>query len=557
MKLKIKSLWLSQHPDLNETCVTIDGSSLTIDKIAQVAHLNCPVAITHDREILNKIISSCNYIKQAVADEKNIYGVTTSFGGLSHIKISKQDTKKLQENLFYFLKSGAGNKIAICDVRSGMLLRANSLIQGISGIRLKIIERLVDFLNLQITPVVHEFGSIGASGDLIPLASVGGAILGLNKSFKVIYKNKEIDALEVLKRFNLPRISLHPKEALAILNGTSMLTGIAANCTFNAKLLLHITLFANALLLQGLNVSSQPFDLFIHQSKPHIGQYWVAVMLLSLLNQSRMIRADENPDYSEGTLRQDRYSSRCLPQYLGPIVDGLETIAKQIAQEANSVTDNPLIDTVRQISLHGGNFLGEYPAMAMDQLRYYLSFMAKHLDVQIANVVSPAFNNGLPPSLIGNTNRAVNCGLKGLQLCGNSIMPVLLHLANPLANLYPTHAEEYNQNISSLGYESSLLANRTIEIYRQYSAIALLFGLQAVSLRAKQMYGDYDPRPYLSPSTAELYEVIFNLLGKRITKKRPYVWNDDEQSLDEHIAIIADDIKSYNKIPKFIFSSFV
>lgn len=546
-------LWLETPPFITNTEIEISGKNLTIDDIAQIAKFNASVVFPKDRKLLTKLNASCDYITDAVTNGKNIYGVTTNFGGLSHIRISKQDAENLQHNIFRFLKAGAGKKLTVEDVRAGMVLRANSLLQGISAIRPKVINRLFEFLNLEITPVVYEFGSIGASGDLIPLASVGGAMIGLDEKYKVIYKKRELSCLKVLKQCHLPRIKLYPKEALAILNGTSMLTGIAANCLFDTKLLLHLSLAANVLFLQALNVSVQPFDLFIHAAKPHIGQYWIAKNLLQLLYGSSLVRHEDEEDGNEtNKLRQDRYASRCLPQYLGPVIDGLETIANQITLEANSVTDNPLIDTGRQISLHGGNFLGEYPAIAMDQLRYYLGLIAKHLDVQIANLVAPAFNNGLPPSLIGNTKRSVNAGLKGLQICSNSIVPIILFMGNPIANLYPTYAEEYNQNINSQGYASSILARETVNLFRESVTIALLFGIQAVGLRSFQSYGDYDPRPFLSPKSVVLYEVLFKLLNKSVTNKRPYIFNDDEQSLDEHIQIVKSDIQNYGLLFDFI-----
>ncbi len=227
---------------------------------------------------------------------------------------------------------------------------------------------------------------------------------------------------------------------------------------------------------------------------------------------------------------------------MGPIVDGIEDIAKQVEIEINSVTDNPLIDVENQASYHGGNFLGQYIGVGMDRLRYHIGMLAKHLDVQIAYLVAPEFNNGLSPSLVGNQQRTVNMGLKGLQITGNSIMPLLTFYGNSIADRFPTHAEQYNQNINSQGFASANLARTSVEIFQQYIALALMFGVQSVDLRTYAVAGHYDARATLSPATQDLYMAVRNVVGRPPSKERPYIWDDNEQGLDSHISKIADDV---------------
>jgi len=274
--------------------------------------------------------------------------------------------------------------------------------------------------------------------------------------------------------------------------------------------------------------------------------------MLDLLAGSQLIRSelDGQHDYRGHSLIQDRYSLRCLPQYLGPIVDGVAQIAQQIEVEINSATDNPLIDVEHQVSYHGGNFLGQYVGVAMDHLRYYVGLSAKHLDVQIALLVTPEFNNGLPPSLIGNPTRKVNMGLKGLQLVGNSLMPLLTFFGNSLVDRFPTHAEQFNQNINSQGLGAATLARQAIDLFQQYLAIALMFGVQAVDLRTYAVAGHYDARACLSPVTARLYEALREVVGRPPSADRSYIWNDNEQPLDAHIARIAADIAAGGHIPQ-------
>jgi phenylalanine ammonia-lyase len=218
--------------------------------------------------------------------------------------------------------------------------------------------------------------------------------------------------------------------------------------------------------------------------------------------------------------------------------------------EMNSATDNPLVDPERGVDYYCGNFLGQYVGVGMDQLRYYLGLVAKHLDVQIAMLVAPEFNNGLPPSLVGNPERRVNVGLKGLQITANSVMPLISFYGNSLADRFPTHAEQFNQNVNSQGFGSANLARQAMEAMRQYTAIALIFGIQAVDLRTKAEQGHYDARAALSGDTARLYEALLEVLGAQPSEDRPYVWNDDEQALDIHISGITSDIAADGRIPQ-------
>lgn len=538
------SPWQLPLTETSDSTVIVGNGHLTIDEVVNVARYGTLIRLTDNSEILQGVQASCDYINNAVESGQPIYGVTSGFGGMAHVVISREQAAELQTNLIWFLKSGAGRKLPLEDVRAAMLLRANSHLFGASGIRLELIQRIETFLNAGVTPYVYEFGSIGASGDLVPLSYITGALIGLDPSFTVDFNGKDMDAPTALCQLGLPQLQLLPKEGLAMMNGTSVMTGIAANCVYDARVLLALTMGVHALAIQGLYGTNQSFHPFIHKRKPHPGQLWAADQMVSLLAGSYLIRdeLDGKHEYRDQDLIQDRYSLRCLAQYIGPIFDGVSEIAKKIELEMNSVTDNPLIDVENQASYHGGNFLGQYVGTGMDHLRYYIGLLAKHIDVQIALLVSPEFNNGLPPSLVGNQERKVNMGLKGLQISGNSIMPLLTFYGNSIADRFPTHAEQFNQNINSQGYISATLARRSVETFQHYMAIALMFGVQAVDLRTYKMAGHYDARMCLSAATVELYTAVREVVGKPPTSMRPYIWNDNEQSFDEHIARISADI---------------
>ncbi len=293
----------------------------------------------------------------------------------------------------------------------------------------------------------------------------------------------------------------------------------------------------------------------------------MARIVLDLLNGSKLIT--DNYDailttHNTTHLIQDRYSLRCLPQFLGPILETIHDVTRIIEIEMNSGNDNPLVDvTTRKVYckyqvnkkkgdyensllIGGGNFLGEHISISMDRLRQSIGLMAKHLDVQIAQIMTPEFSNGLPACLIGNRDRSINIGLKGLQICGNSIMPYLLFLGQPIADKFATHAEQYNQNINSMGLTSAQLTRQSINLMKQYLAICLIAVIQAVDLRAKINHDTYDPRLFLSKSTIQTYEAVRTIVQVEIDSSRPYLWNDGDRSVDKHIAELARSITDEN-----------
>ncbi len=531
--------------------IIIGNDHLSIEDVVKVSRYGYAARITEEEDVRDSIQASVNYIEHAVAAGKPIYGVTSGFGGMANVAISSEQAVELQKNLVAYHKAGAGKRLSNEDVRAAMLLRIKSHMKGVSGIRLALIRRMETFLNANVTPYVHEFGSIGASGDLTPLSYITGCIAGLSEDYRVDFDGEELNAIEALDRLGLAPLALRPKEGLAMMNGTSVMTGIAANCVHDSKRLLRLTMGAHALIMQGLHGTNQSFHPFIHDHcKPHEGQKWAATSMLRLLEGSRLIRdeLDGSHNYRGDQPIQDRYSMRCLAQFIGPVFEGIEQIARQVEVEMNAATDNPLIDVRNNAAYHGGNFLGQHIGMAMDQLRYYQGLLSKHLDTQIALLVAPEFSNGLPASLVGNSNRRVNMGLKAVQITANSLMPLLSFYGNSLVDRFPTHAEQFNQNINSQGFGSANLARRSVEIFQQYLSIALMFGIQAVDLRTRIMEDHYDATDYLSPATRELYLAIKNVIGSNPSRQRPFLWDDSDRNLDFDIAAIAMDITNGNAI---------
>jgi phenylalanine ammonia-lyase len=516
--------------------ITISGDGLSIADISAVAR-GARVQITRDPKILDHVARSREVIRGAIARNEQIYGVTTLFGAMADRHVGPDLLVEVQRLALWQHKSATGPRLPDIDVRAAMLLRANSLLKGASGIRLEIIERYATFLNAGASPQVYQRGSIGASGDLVPLSYIAGAILGLDRAFLVDDQGKTLDAFEMLEQLGLKPLALEPKEGLALNNGTGACTGIAANAVDRAFDLVALGVAAHALFAQALLATDQSFAPYIHATKPHPGQIWTARIMAALIDKSKLIRSESAGDRSHrsGKLIQDRYSLRCLPQFIGPVIDGLALIKRQIEVEANSANDNPLIDPDAGEILHTGNFLAQYTGVAMDQLRYHLGLIAKHLDAQIALLMTPEFSNGLSPSLVGNEALGLNVGLKSLQVAGNCLMPLMSFYGQSIVDRFPTHAEQFNQNINSQAMNAANLSRETLDVFSHFMAVVLFCGVQAVELRAQQFAGSFDAGEVLSPATLTLYQAARTAAFGPPSAARPLLWNDMDEFIQPKI----------------------
>ena len=525
--------------------VTISGAGLTIAQINAVARGE-KVRLSTDPAVLARVAASREAVQRKIAKGEQIYGVTTLFGGMADQYVGPELLVEVQRLALWQHKSTSGPRLPAADVRAAMLLRANSLIKGASGIRLEIIERYATFLNANAIPHVFQRGSIGASGDLVPFSYIAGAILGLDPAFRVDLEGEVLDAHSALRKLGLSPLPPQPKEGLALNNGTGVSTGVAANAIARAQQLTALALGIHALYAQAMLSTSQTFAPFIHRVKPHAGQVWTAAEMAKLVAGSKLMRDEAAGErgHRSGKLIQDRYSLRCLPQFLGPIVDGLGVAAQQIEVEANCANDNPLIDPETAEIYHTGNFLAQYTAVAMDSVRYLMGLLAKHVDAQIALLMTPEFSYGLSASLVGNTAGAANVGLKSLQLGGNQMMPLISWYGQPVADRFPTHAEQFNQNINSQAMNSANLAREQIDVLEHFLALALLCGIQAVELRAKLTAGSYDARAVLSPATGVLYEAARVAAGGSPNAARPVHWNDLDEFIQPRIEGLLADIGS-------------
>jgi phenylalanine ammonia-lyase len=529
------------NPGNPETALVINGENLTISDVIDVSYLNKNVVLSSDAVFEGRLAESVAVVRRALGRDAPVYGVNTRFGGMAKATMRSGDLSALQHDLLMGLKCGIGRELPPQFARAAMLIRCNTLSRGASGIRTEVISRFVSFLNGGITPVLTDLGSIGASGDLIPLSSIAGALIGLDPNFRVQYRGEVTDCLSALGDLHLKPISLDPKEGLALVNGTSVSAAMAAIAVHEAKRLLDLALSINALLCSAMAASSQPFDEFVHRMKPHQGQQLVAARMRALL-----AHWDEAPRPSEADLVQDRYSIRCIPQYFGPILDGLSTIEAQVETELNACDDNPLIDVESGRILQAGNFYGQYIGLGMDQIRQYLALIAKQIDSQISLLVMPEFNRGLAPCLAAGSG--ANFGLKGLQIYMNSVLPRLLHLANPVVTLYPTHAEQFNQNINSQSFNAGVLAQESISLLKYHLSAALIFAAQGADLRAKQQFETCLGRKVLGRLSSRLHDAIYTVVGRSPSPASPLISNDPECPIDQSLQRLFADLTARDSV---------
>ena len=476
------------------TAVYLSRQHLSLDDIMAVARQGQPVALAADEEFRLRIARSRASLERKLRAGEVVYGVNTGFGGNARYVIPVEEMAHHQQNLLEFLSCGVGEPLPEEAVRAAILLRANALSRGLSAVRPVVIERLLDLLNHRITPVVPRFGSVGASGDLCPSAYIARAMAGRGT---VLYKGCRAPAAECLDRERIPRLDLEAKEGLALLNGTTVMTGVGAIVVDEAAYLFRLSLGAVAMVAEALGSSPDYYHPAIHMAKHHPGQLAVAEMLNSLLLDSKLaVRLDEirhrveeagrraNGNHrvaAAGESIQSPYSLRCAPQGLGPMHETLEQARAVIEREANSVNDNPLIDPAADEVYHTGNFYGAHIARAMDGLKLDLANLANWLHALMALLMDDRFSNGLPPSL--SPHVGLYQGFKGMQLVHTSLVTAIRHWCAPsLIHTLPT--EQYNQDIVSLGTHSALTAADVVRLVRSAVAITLLSAAQAIDLRA-------------------------------------------------------------------------
>jgi tyrosine 2,3-aminomutase len=438
----------------------ISGTNLSIQDVHAVAVKRERVEL--DPEQLKLVIKSWERVQKWGNERHPMYGVNTGFGELAQAIIPPKFKKELQLNM---LRSHATGGQAFPDevVRAIMLSRLNCLMKGYSGASVDAVELFQEFLNSGIHPIVPQQGSLGASGDLGPLAHVAIALIGEGN---VRVEGVLRPSCEVMKEYGLKPLPLGYKQALSLINGTSGMTGAACLALNRAQVLLRYAVLASAAFVQCLNGSTRAFEDRGHRLKNHSGQIAIAAALRELLQDSRLTQehvelmrlisksTDGKEDVLEsGIFIQNAYTLRCIPQILGPVLDTLNFCCKTIEEELNSCNDNPLIFDTPQDSFHGGNFHGQYVSMACDFMNVSMTEIGVLVDRQLDRLLDPHLNGNLPPFL-ADGDPGLFCGFEGAQYLVTSIASENLDLASP-TSIKSIPSNGSNQDVVSMGLNAA------------------------------------------------------------------------------------------------------
>ena len=448
--------------------IELDGCRLSLEAIEAVAN-GAPVRLA--QSAWKRVIAARTFVESRFADGDAIYGVTTGFGRLANVQIAPEDAAQLQLNLVRSHAAGTGSPLAIAHARAAGVLRVNSLAAGHSGIKVDTLELLLALLNRGITPVVPSQGSVGASGDLAPLAHMSLTLIGEGEAF---YEGERMPSALALQRVGLQPVTLGPKEGLALINGTQVMTGIAALSLLRAERLAAAADAIAAMSLEAFLGTDRVFDKRLNDLRPHPGQSQVANNLRELLADSEIMQS-----HRECGRVQDPYSFRCIPVVHGAVRDTIAHVRTVTTIEANSVTDNPLVFPEDEEFLSGGNFHGEPIALAMDFLKIAISELASIGERRLYLLLN-AEDRGLPLFLTGRSG--LQSGLMIVQYCAAALVNDNKGLAWPSSvDTIPTSAGQ--EDHVSMGMTSANNLVRVLDNVEGALACELLAALAATDFR--------------------------------------------------------------------------
>jgi len=448
-------------------------------------------------------LKSCFDFLCRFAVGKVIYGINTGFGAMAQCRIDDKSLKELQYNLIRSHSTGAGNPLPDLYVRAAMFVRLGTFMQAKSGVHPDLVNLLVEFINRGIYPLVPEHGSVGASGDLVQLAHIALALIGEGE---VRYKGEWRSTKDVFEVEGLKPVDVHIREGLALVNGTSVMTGIGLiNLTY-AKRLLDWSVLASVLMNEIASSYDDLMSDVLNSSKRHEGQKEIARLMREVSAGSQCIRKRENELYNDahnGVKRfekqvQSYYSLRCVPQVLGPIFDTLQNAQSVLIDELNSACDNPIIDSETQNVYHGGNFHGDYISFEMDKMKIAITKLTMLAERQLNYLFHDKINGILPP-FVNLGTLGLNFGLQAAQFTATSTTAECQMLSNPMyVHSIPNNND--NQDIVSMGTNAALITKTVIDNSYQVMAIHFMALVQAVDCLKIQ--------EKLSPKTREIYNEI-------------------------------------------------
>ena len=469
-----------------------------------------------DETALKKVDVNFNFLKR-FSSNKLIYGINTGFGPMAQYRVTEENILQLQYNLIRSHSSGSGKLIDPLLSKALMIARLNSFMKAFSGVNTEVVALLKTLINHDICPCIYEHGGVGASGDLVQLAHLGLVLIGEGE---VQFEGGVHPTIEIFNKFNIKPLSIHIREGLAILNGTSAMTGIGMINIIQAKKLLGWSVLFSAMINEVVEAFDDHFSRELNVVKLHEGQNTIATMMRDILADSQMIRDRSehlyNPDNLDQEVFEDKvqeyYSLRCVTQILGPVYDTITQAEKVLVNELNSVNDNPVVDHENENIFHGGNFHGDYVSLEMDKLKIAITRLAMLSERQLNYLLNNKLNQKFPPFL----NLGVlgfNFGMQGMQFTATSTVAENQTLSFPMyVHSIPNNND--NQDIVSMGCNAALMTKRVVDNSFEVLAIQLMTILQAV---------DYlDCRDRLATPSGKLYDEVRAIFPKFIEDEPKY-----------------------------------
>lgn len=453
----------------------IGARRLAIEDVVAVAERDATVALSARPEFAARIDAGARHLERLLADGGIVYGVNTGYGDSCTVAVPPELVAELPLHLTRYHGCGLGEHLSPAATLAVLVARLNSLAHGYSGVRRVLLEQLQRLINHRILPRIPAEGSVGASGDLTPLSYVAATLVGERD---VLFAGEVRPAAEVLRQLGVTPLTLAPKEGLAIMNGTAVMTGLACLAFSRAEYLTRLCSRITALASVAMRGNAGHFDPRLFAVKPHAGQIESAGWIWKDLG------AAPNDD---GARLQDRYSIRCAPHVIGVARDALTWVRRDVENELNSANDNPIIDGEEGWVLHGGHFYGGHIAFAMDALKTAVANLADLMDRQLALLVDSRYNHGLPQNLSGTVGlRApINHGFKAVQIGTSAWTAEALKLTMP-ASVFSRSTECHNQDKVSMGTIAARDCLRVLELTEQVAAALVLASVQGVALRARE-----------------------------------------------------------------------
>lgn len=462
---------------IQQAFLTVGSRRLTIEDVLCVAQGNHHIALSGDGKFRSRIERGAAFLDQLLLNEGIIYGVNTGYGDSCTVSVPAELVAELPLHLTRYHGCGLGAYLDDEATLAVLVCRLNSLAQGYSGVRWELLEQLAALVNHRILPNIPEEGSVGASGDLTPLSYVAAAMIGERE---VRVAGKLTPAATALTMHGLTPLTLAPKEGLAVMNGTAVMTGLACLAWQRAEYLTRLCSRLTALASIAMQGNKGHFHPRLFAAKPHAGQ-----------NESAAwIYGDLTDDDSETIRLQDRYSIRCAPHVIGVARDALTWMRRDIENELNSANDNPLIDPDENLLLHGGHFYGGHIAFAMDALKTAVANLADLMDRQLALLVDSKYNHGLPQNLSGSSSAraAINHGFKAVQIGVSAWTAEALKHTMP-ASVFSRSTECHNQDKVSMGTIAARDCLRVLQLTEQVAAALTMAATQGVRLRLQNEPG--------------------------------------------------------------------